>query len=35
MNALRRLAQLEIVTERVLRGRVSFRADRVVELLSR
>ena len=35
MNALRRLAQLEIVTERVQRGRVSFRADRVVELLSR
>ncbi len=35
MNALRRLAQLEIVTERVLRGRVSFRADRVVDLLSR
>lgn len=35
MNALRRLAELEIVTERVRRGRVSFRADRVVELLSR
>lgn len=35
MNALRKLAELEIVTERVLRGRVSFRADRVVELLSR
>jgi Fic family protein len=35
MNALRKLAQLEILTERVLRGRVSFRADRVVELLSR
>ena len=32
---IRKLAELEIVTERVLRGRVSFRADRVVELLSR
>lgn len=35
MNALRRLAQLGILTERTRRGRVSFRADRVVELLSR
>jgi Fic family protein len=34
MNALRRLAQLGIVTERSRNGRVSFHAERVVELLS-
>lgn len=35
MNALRKLTELKILTERNRRGRVSFRADRVVELLSR
>jgi cell filamentation protein, protein adenylyltransferase len=35
MNALRRLAHLEIVTEETRNGRVSFRAGRVVQLLSR
>jgi Fic family protein len=34
MNALRRLAELGIVEERFRRGRISFTASRVVELLS-
>jgi hypothetical protein len=34
MNALRRLAEMGIVEERVRRGRVSFTASRVVALLS-
>lgn len=34
MNALRRLADLGLVREETRRGRVSFRADRVIELLS-
>lgn len=33
MNALRRLAALEIVTERTRRGRISFTADPVLQLL--
>lgn len=34
MNALRRLAELGVVEERLRRGRVSFTATRVIELLS-
>ena len=34
MNALRRLAELGLVTERVRKGKISFRADEVVRLIS-